>query len=256
MPRKSITDMIPHIDAPASALLPVPARAVPAPYTTAEGTQPNLSAREQADLAACEAALDNLRLAFAAAGKALQVIRDARLYRESYGTFDAYVEQRWGMGTSQAYRLIGEWPLAEHLSPIGDKVNEAQVRALLPYAEVHGEDAAAVVYQAVKENTQVTAAVLTGVVSVLPADRFDPVEAVAQIRAYLTGRNQQPTPPPPPDPGETFPGESGKFIRGLHRFARDANPGVVREVIASIRAALDEIEQNAPPADPQARSTP
>ena len=66
---------------------------LPDPYTaTADG---QLSDREQADLATCEAALDNLRVAFWAAGKALQVIRDARLYRDTHATFEDYVEQRW-----------------------------------------------------------------------------------------------------------------------------------------------------------------
>src|SRR5438309_439896 len=82
--------------------------------------------REQADLATCEAALDNLRVAFWAAGKALQVIRDARLYRDTHATFEDYVEQRWDMARSPAYRLIDAWPLAERLSPMGDKLNERQ----------------------------------------------------------------------------------------------------------------------------------
>src|SRR6266536_3079623 len=54
-------------------------------------TPTNLRARP---LAACEAALDNLRVAFWAAGKALQVIRDARLYRSTHATFEDYAEQR------------------------------------------------------------------------------------------------------------------------------------------------------------------
>ena len=92
-------------------------RSLPDPYTaTAEG---RLSDREQADLATCEAALDNLRVAFWAAGKVLQVIRDGRLYRDTYATFEDYVEQRWDMSRPQAYRLIDAWPLAERLFPMG-----------------------------------------------------------------------------------------------------------------------------------------
>src|ERR1700676_3052863 len=81
------------LEEPVDAPGPVPpaapvisARSVPAPHTSAEHGQ--LSVSEQADLATCEAALDNLRLAFAAAGKALQVIRDARLYRSTHDTFE------------------------------------------------------------------------------------------------------------------------------------------------------------------------
>ena len=75
---------------------------LPDPYTaTADG---QLSDREQADLATCEAALDNLRVAFWAAGKALQVIRDARLYCDTHATFEDYVEQRWDMSHPRVYR--------------------------------------------------------------------------------------------------------------------------------------------------------
>ena len=61
---------------------------MPDPYTAT--TDGQLSNREQADLATCEAALDSLRVAFWAAGKALQVIRDARLYRDTHATFEDY----------------------------------------------------------------------------------------------------------------------------------------------------------------------
>ncbi|MEU8310281.1 hypothetical protein AB0C84_42585 [Actinomadura sp. NPDC048955] len=93
-----------------------------------------------------------MRLAFWAAGKALQTIRDARLYGTTHATFEEYVEQRWQMGRAHAYRLIQAWPLAEALSPIGDTtLNEAQVRALLPLAAQHGQDAAVVGYGTVAE---------------------------------------------------------------------------------------------------------
>jgi hypothetical protein len=72
------------------------------------------------------------------AGKALQVIRDApRLCRGTHATFEDYIEQRWDMSRSPAYRLIDAWPLAERLSPMGDKLNERQVRELLPLASRH-----------------------------------------------------------------------------------------------------------------------
>ena len=174
----------------------ISARSLPDPYAGAGHGQ--LSDREQADLATCEAALDNLRVAFWAAGKALQVIRDARLYRATHATFEDYVEQRWDMSRPQAYRLIEAWPLAERLSPMGDKLNERQVRELLPLASRHGQDAAATVYRTVAETdgVQVTAALLHGTVGILPADHFDPAEAVGQIRAYLAGNpGSQPGPP-------------------------------------------------------------
>jgi hypothetical protein len=235
---------------PAAVTVVISASSVPEPHSPAGEGQ--LSPAEEADLATCEVALDNLRLAFAAAGKALQVIRDARLYRATHDTFEDYVERRWGMGKSQAYRLIEAWPLAELLSPIGERLTESHVRELLPFAGRHGQGAAATVYQAVAEadGIRVTAAVLHDVVGILPADYFDPAEAVSQIRAYLAGDHLLPQ-PPTADPVRAFTSESGRFVRNLHRFAtseaikavRAADPGAVRQAVADIRAALDEIER-------------
>lgn len=225
---------------------------LPDPYTAAANGR--LSDREQADLATCEAALDNLRVAFWAAGKALQVIRDARLYRDTHATFEEYVEQRWDMSRPQAYRLIDAWPLAERLSPMGDKLNERQVRELLPLASRHGHDAAVTVYRTVAETDgiQVTAALLHGAVSILPPGRFNPAEATGQIRAYLTG-----------NPGnqarhnasavETFTAQAEKMLRTLQRAASrgtlqaaaHADPETVRRMIASVRSILDAIEEEA-----------
>jgi hypothetical protein len=234
--------------------------AVPAVVSTASVPEPHsptghgpLSAEEIADLATCEAALDNLRLAFAVAGKALQVIRDARLYRATHDTFEEYSEQRWDMSRAQAYRLIEAWPLAARLSlsPMGDKLNERQVRELVPLAGRHGPEAAATVYQAVAEadGVRVTAAVLHDVVAMLPAEYFDATEAVEQIRAYLAGQAPPDPPPPPADPVATFTASAARFLTTLRgdaiRAARTANPDAVREVIASVRQVLDELEREA-----------
>lgn len=226
------------------------ASSVPEPHSSTGHGQ--LTAREEADLATCEAALDNLRMAFAAAGKALQVIRDAKLYRAAHDTFDAYLEDRWQMSRQQASRLILAWPLAERLSPMGDKLNERQIRELLPLAERHGQDAAATVYQTVAETdgTGVTAAVLRDVVGILPADHFDPAEAASQIRAYLSGERSR-AELPPADPVQAVAAASDRFVRSLHRLvsseaikaARTADPEAVRQALTEVRAALDAIER-------------
>ncbi|MFI5783777.1 hypothetical protein [Nocardia sp. NPDC051570] len=122
---------------------------IPEPYEQPDATG-ELTTVERGHLASCEAALDVLRVAFWRAGKALRVISAARLYRETHETFEAYVFDRWQMRRAQAYRLmdaavIGE-PIA--LSPMGDKVNERQVRELLPLADNRGGAAAVDLYLA------------------------------------------------------------------------------------------------------------
>jgi hypothetical protein len=238
--------------APSARPMVISPGSLPDPYTaTADG---QLSDHEHADLAACEAAVDNLRVAFWAAGKALHVIRDARLYRGTHATFEDYAEQRWDVSRSQAYRLIDAWPLAERLSPMGDTLNERQIRELLPLAGRHGQDAAVTVYRAVAETdgVQVTAAVLHGAVSILPAGRFDADEAAAQIRAYLAG-NPGGQPRPNASAVETFTAQAEKMLRTLQRAASrgtlqaaaHADPETVRRMIADMRSILDAIEQDA-----------
>jgi hypothetical protein len=248
----AVTESPPDPEPAPAALAVLSAAAIPEPLHSPAGHGP-LTPGELDHLTVCEAALDNLRTAFAAAGKALQVVRDGRLYRDGYATFEDYAEQRWDMSRAQAYRLIEAWPLAARLSPMGDKINERQVRELLPLAERHGQDAAAAVYQAVTEvdGVKVTAAVLHQVVGILPGDYFDADEAVAQIRAYLAGERQPAALPPAGDPVQAFRAEADKLVRRLQHItagvkaAREANPDAVREVVAGIRAVLDEIEREA-----------
>jgi hypothetical protein len=258
--RELIEDPIAGDQRPGLAAVPEPAPAVAAPpsaITAAAVPEPHsptghgqLSPAEESDLATCEAALHNLRLAFWAAGKALAVIQSARLYRGAFDTFEEYVETRWEMSRAQAYRLISAWPLAERLSPIGDTLTESHVRELLQLAGQHGPDAAELVYQTVADadGVRVTAAVLKGVVGILPADYFDRDEVVQQIRDYLAN-GQVPTAPPPADPVQRFTTETDRILKSLRgdiaKAAYTADPGKVREAIASVRARLDEIEREA-----------
>lgn len=233
------------------------ARALPEPYE-ALSDSPNLVDVERDDLAACEAAIDHLRVAFWAAGKALQVIRDAQLYRATHATFEDYLEERWQMKTSQAYRLIQAWPLAEILSPIGDKIiNEGQVRELLPLAGRHGKDAAVTVYQTVAEadGVRVTAAVLKGAVEVLPKEHFDSAQAVEQIRAYLAQYldDSEEAGGEGPAPGEVFAHEAQRLQRAWRRVlkrnvfrqAAHQDPEEIRKFFSEFRSLIDEAEQEA-----------
>jgi hypothetical protein len=230
--------------------LVVSPESVPVPYE-AFSDSPNLVDTERQDLAACEKAINGLRLAFWAAGKALQTIRDARLYRTTHATFEEYVEQRWQMGRSYAYRLIQAWPLAEALSPIGDTtLNEAQVRALLPLAAQHGQDAAVVVYGTVAEvdGVPLTATVLADVAQQI-RDKFDPATAADEIRDYLA-RGDEDQDAEPVDPATAWTAEAERLrsvvrravTRPSFQAAARARPAEARAVVAELRALLDEVE--------------
>ena len=70
-------------------------------------------------------------------GQALLEIRDARLYRETHGSFEAYLDERWGVSRSRGYQLIDAARVTKALSTgvdLDPPANEAQARALVPLA--------------------------------------------------------------------------------------------------------------------------
>jgi hypothetical protein len=69
---------------------------------------------------------------FVEVGLALAEIRDRRLYRETYGTFEAYLDERWGMTRQRGYQLIDGARVAEAVSTVVDIPNERQARELVP----------------------------------------------------------------------------------------------------------------------------
>jgi hypothetical protein len=89
---------------------------------------------EMAELERCEALIETGREVFLRVGRALMTIRDDRLYRDRYGTFENYCREKWELDRSHAYRFIAAAEVMGSLSPIGDRLalpkNEAQTRPL------------------------------------------------------------------------------------------------------------------------------
>lgn len=65
-----------------------------------------LAPTEAQTLAACEHTIEAGLKTFVAVGEALLTIRDQRLYRAEYGTFEDYCGERWGMGGDYARKMI------------------------------------------------------------------------------------------------------------------------------------------------------
>src|SRR5688572_17364705 len=94
------------------SLLPLSVEDKPAEATLErehKAQDPNvLSIQERHSLAAHEAAIEPAhgRTAYVEIGRALKEIRDDRLYRETFKTFERYVKARFGMSRASAYRFI------------------------------------------------------------------------------------------------------------------------------------------------------
>jgi hypothetical protein len=89
---------------------------------------------------------------FVVVGEALKEIRDSKLYRESYKTFEKYVDEKWGLERRRAYQLIEASDTKANLCKILHKnetatsINtESQLREL---KDVPAESMAAVIDKA------------------------------------------------------------------------------------------------------------
>lgn len=90
-----------------------------------------LTVGESTELAALEIKIAAGLQTFVEVGAALMEIRDKRLYRAEFGTFEEYCQERWGMKRAHAYRLIESAGVIANLSPIGDiPKTESQARPL------------------------------------------------------------------------------------------------------------------------------
>ncbi|MGW1037553.1 hypothetical protein [Streptomyces antibioticus] len=180
------------------------ARALPNLFRPISGQPTTLTSDERQSLAQCEAAVDTLKWAFWLAGKALQIIRDSRLYRAEHATFEDYCWTRWGMKANYAGKLIRTWQVAEALFdlasndsvPIGTprlsleqakKANQAQVWELVSVRETWDVEHAVFVYATVAaSDVPVTAEVLRGAVDALPeGEEFDKEAAKTAIQSFL-----------------------------------------------------------------------
>jgi hypothetical protein len=100
-----------------------------------------LTREEAIALHDCEERIERGLKTFLEVGRALALIRDSRLYRETHETFEDYAVQRWSLSRAHAYRMIAA---AEVVSPMGDiaepPTNERQVRELAKVPEAERAD--------------------------------------------------------------------------------------------------------------------
>jgi hypothetical protein len=121
-------------------------------------------------LSICEKVIEHGLATFVEVGDALLTIRDNRLYRGEYATFDAYCKERWGFSRQRAHQLTDAAEVVGIVSTIVDVPpgNEAQARELVPLKdepeamakvwvevleETDGKPTAAAVHKVVAERT-------------------------------------------------------------------------------------------------------
>lgn len=74
-----------------------------------------LSASEFARLADCESKIERGIAVFLEVGNALLEIRDSRLYRQQFSTFEDYCKERWGFARNYANKVIAATEVVANL---------------------------------------------------------------------------------------------------------------------------------------------
>jgi DNA modification methylase len=111
---------------------------------------------------------------FVEVGSALAEVRDRRLYRKEYASFEAYCQDRWGMVRRHADRMIEAAAVVENLRPIGLAPScESQARPLAPLDPVGQREAWALAV-ATAPNGKPTAAHVSSVVAGLSSPNGSP----------------------------------------------------------------------------------
>jgi hypothetical protein len=160
------------------------------PITADYATLPlPLTRTERQELDRLEAVIEQGLPTFYAVGAALVTIRNQRLYRTEFRTFEEYCAQKWQIGRASVYRMIDAAELKEVLSPTGDAplpTNENQVRALKA-APVEQQAAIWEQAQATAPAGKVTAKHITKIVqTVLPPEQESPpAEPTRQISVFI-----------------------------------------------------------------------
>jgi len=89
-----------------------------------------LTTQETVRLCELERIIQKGKDTFIEVGTALEEIRDSRIYRATFKTFEEYCKDRWGFSRIQAHRLIESAEVASML-PIGNRPKtESQAREL------------------------------------------------------------------------------------------------------------------------------
>ena len=147
-----------------------------------------LSIDERNELERCEIVIKQGLETFIEVGQALLTIREKRLYRLEFGTFEDYCRGKWGIVQQTATRYIRAFEVVSNLEsePIGSLLpqTESQARPLTQLQpEIQREAWKEVVQQAEQTNQPITAAKVQEVVNTFKQAKQDYREAREVQRA-------------------------------------------------------------------------
>jgi hypothetical protein len=156
------------------------------------GSDTELSTDESLELERCEAIIERGLQTFYDVGSALLRVRDLRLYRVEYGTFEEYCAERWSISRPRAYQFIDAAEVRSNLSTMVDiepPVSERQTRPLTRLSPDQQRQAwQSAVERAKETGKRITAALVEAVVKELQpltppeAEQPEAIPAQAAVR--------------------------------------------------------------------------
>lgn len=183
-----------------------------------------LDAAEATRLGELEAVIERGLRTFVEVGLALDEIRERRLYRESFETFEGYCRARWGFVASRARQLIAAADVVTSVTVAGlpGPANEAQAREL---AKLRGD--AVSLLEAWQEAQQI-------------ARNHGKDVTAADVRAAVAAKLQQVIKPKPkPLVWPTFPPPSETAVDLAYEAALRENPAWAWDrAIAALNRAI------------------
>lgn len=143
-----------------------------------------------AGLEECEEVIEQGLATFLDVGSALIRIRDARLYRQEYATFDVYCMTRWGFSDRRARHLME----AAQVGTMVPVENERQARELVPL--LAEPERLAIAWQQVVDETggKPTAAALRSAVRPSPTSPASASAAATAAQSASTNAGEPATP--------------------------------------------------------------
>ena len=121
-----------------------------------------LNIDESHELERCEVVIKQGLETFIEVGQALMVIRDKRLYRVGYGTFEDYCQDKWGINKRYANRIVAASEIINNLGPIGPiPTKETHARPLTNLEPIIQKEVwKEVVKESEEQNIKITAKVV------------------------------------------------------------------------------------------------
>jgi hypothetical protein len=140
-----------------------------------------LSTNEQQQLSELESIVAAGLQTFVQVGASLATIRDSRLYRAEYATFESYCDERWGLGRVRAYQIIDAAAAAQNVQdftqnqPAPAVESHAAALARLPSPDMQREAWQEATRRAQEAGKRLTAAQVRSVVEgMLPSQSSQP----------------------------------------------------------------------------------